>query len=44
MEKIVIYEKHNSKYKIVKLADVIIDIKDGGTPPRKKKESEVLYR
>ena len=43
MEKIVIYEKHNSKYKIVKLADVIIDIKDGGTPPRKKKESEVYF-
>ena len=43
MEKIVIYEKHNPKYKILKLADVIIDIKDGGTLPRKKKESEVYF-
>ena len=35
--------RRSSKYKIVKLKDVILEMKDGGTPPRKKIDSKQYF-
>ena len=43
MEKIIIYDSYNYKHQLVQLKDVIIDIKDGGTPSRKSKKSNDYF-
>ena len=35
--------KQVSKYQIVKLKEIVLDIKDGGTPPRKKQDSAKYF-